>query len=175
MPLLADDLLQRAEMRRIIVHWTAGSYRASDLDKTHYHILIEGSGQVVAGNNRISANAAPAQEPRASHTKNCNTRSIGVAICCMAGAIERPFSAGLFPVTERQWEVMAQVVAELCRAYDIGVTADTVLAHGEVQARLNIPQRGKWDPMVLPFATSRSPAEVMNGFRDRVRAHLAAT
>lgn len=174
MPLLTDDLLPPCTMKRVIVHWTAGTYRASDLDTEHYHLLIEGSGQIVRGRNPISANQAPAREPRASHTKNCNTGSIGVAVCCMADAVERPFKAGLFPLTERQWNVLSEVVAELCRAYGIDVTPDTVLAHGEVQDRLNIPQRGKWDPMVLPFAPARVPADVMNGFRERVREHLAA-
>lgn len=174
MPLLTNDLIPQCTMKRVIVHWTAGAYRASDLDREHYHLLIEGSGQIVRGKNSISANQAPPHEPRASHTKNCNTGSIGVAVCCMAGAIERPFSAGLFPLTEGQWEMLAEVVAELCGAYDIEVTPDTVLAHGEVQDRLNIPQRGKWDPMVLPFAPTRSRADVMSGFRERVREHLDA-
>ena len=31
-----------AVMKRIIWHWTAGSYTCSELDKEHYHFIIEG-------------------------------------------------------------------------------------------------------------------------------------
>lgn len=160
-------------MKRIIVHWTAGTYSASALDKEHYHLLIEGDGTVVAGKHPVSANSAPPREPRASHTRNCNTGSIGVAVCCMAGAIERPFTPGRFPLTQHQWETMARVVAELCARYKIGVTATTVLAHGEVQTTLRIRQSGKWDPLVLPWAPTIPRSDVMERFRARVREHLA--
>jgi hypothetical protein len=91
----------------------------------------------------------------------------------MAGATERPFSAGRFPMTQLQWETMARVVAELCARYDISVGTTTVLGHGEVQSVLSIPQRGKWDPLVLPWATNVPRQEVMERFRSRVRQHLA--
>ena len=157
------------DMKRIIVHWTAGAYRASGLDKQHYHILIEGDGTLVRGNHSIASNEHAAG-PRASHTLNCNTCSIGVAVCCMGGAQESPFDPGRFPMTQTQWETMADVVAELCDRYDIPVTPETVLAHGEVEKALNIKQRGKWDPVVLPWAPTRSRTEVMDGFRAAVRA-----
>ena len=165
----------QCQMVRVVVHWTAGSYKASDLDKSHYHLLIEGDGTVVAGTHPIACNAKPPQKVRASHTRNCNTGSIGVAVCCMAGARERPFQAGSFPMTQTQWEVLAKVVAELCRRYNIPASATTVLAHGEVQSRLNIAQLGKWDPMVLPWAPALPRAEVMDGFRERVRQHLTSS
>ncbi len=160
-------------MKRIVLHWTGGAYTASELDRAHYHLLIEGDGTLVPGVHRIACNGAPAREPRASHTRNCNTGSIGVAVCCMAGATERPFSAGRFPMTQLQWETMARVVAELCARFDISVGTTTVLGHGEVQSVLSIPQRGKWDPLVLPWAPNVPRQEVMERFRSRVRQHLA--
>ena len=170
-PSTATDI--ECSMKRIIVHWTGGTYSASTLDRTHYHVLVQGDGTVVGGKTPIAANAAPAREPRASHTKNCNTGSVGVAVCCMSGAKERPFTAGPFPMTQRQWEVMADVAAELCRRYRIAVTTTTVLAHGEVQAALNIKQDGKWDPLVLPWAPTLPRAEIMDRFRTLVRERLA--
>jgi N-acetyl-anhydromuramyl-L-alanine amidase AmpD len=169
-----EAIADRCTMKRVVVHWTAGAYRASDLDRMHYHLLVEGDGSVVAGVHRVVTNQAPAREPRASHTLNCNTGSIGVAVCCMAGAIERPFSAGRFPMTQLQWAVMAEVVAELCVRYGIAVTATTVLAHGEVQRALNIPQRGKWDPLVLPWAATLPGADAMERFRSSVREQLVS-
>ena len=170
---LTPEVMPACTMKRVIVHWSGGAYRASPLDRTHYHILIEGDGKVVAGTSSILQNAAPAREPRASHTLNCNTASIGVAVCCMAGARERPFTAGQFPMTQQQWEVMTEVVAELCVRYRIDVTAATVLAHGEVQATLGIQQRQKWDPLVLPWAPTMPRPDVMERFRSRVREHVA--
>jgi N-acetyl-anhydromuramyl-L-alanine amidase AmpD len=118
----------------------------------------------VAGRHSIARNASPAREPRASHTRMCNTASIGVSLCCMQGARERPFSAGAAPMTERQWQIAAEVVAEVCRHYRVPVTPRTVLAHGEVQAVLKIEQRQKWDPLVLPWSQATPRDQVMNGF-----------
>jgi hypothetical protein len=171
---IRDDKMPSCEMARVIVHWTAGTYKASALDREHYHILIEGDGNVVYGVHGIDANAKPAREPRASHTRNCNTGSIGVAVCCMNNAREKPFSAGSFPMTIAQWQVMAEVVAELCRRYKIAVTPKTVLAHGEVQATLNITQLGKWDPLVLPWLPTQPRAQVMNEFRAAVQQHASS-
>jgi hypothetical protein len=162
------------DMARVVLHWTAGTHKASALDKDHYHVLIEGDGSVVYGNHPIDANAKPAREPRASHTRNLNTGSIGVSLCCMRDAIERPFSAGPFPLTIEQWQAAAEVVAELCAGYRIAVTPRSVLAHGEVQAVLGVPQLQKWDPLVLPWTPTIPRQQVMDQFRASVQQHLAA-
>lgn len=138
-------------LERIIVHWTAGQHRASDTDRSHYHILIEGGGGLVRGDCPISANGIGGTGKRASHTLNCNTGSIGVSLCCMAGAKEQPFDPGKAPMTAAQWERLVRVVADLCRRYEIPVTPQTVLSHAEVQANLGIRQRGKWDVSRLAF------------------------
>ena len=55
-------------MKRIVMHWTAGGHKANATDKDHYHLLIEGDGNVVYGNKPISANAAPLSKNYAAHT-----------------------------------------------------------------------------------------------------------
>lgn len=141
-----------AQMSRIIVHWTAGSHRASGLDRSHYHLLIEGDGKLVRGIPPISLNDAHGCKPGyAAHTLNCNTGSIGVSLCCMAGAVESPFNAGPAPMTRVQWDALPGVLADLCRRYGIPITPKTVLSHAEVQPVLNIQQRGKWDISRLAF------------------------
>ena len=160
------------EMARVVLHWTAGAHKASALDREHYHVLVEGDGTVVYGNHPIDANAKPAREPRASHTRSLNTGSIGVSLCCMKDAVERPFSAGPFPMTVTQWQVAAEVVAELCSRYKIAVTPRSVIAHGEVQAVLGVPQLQKWDPLVLPFTPNVPRQQVMEQFRAAVQQHL---
>lgn len=138
-------------LERIICHWTAGQHRASATDKAHYHILVEGDGTLIRGDCAISANGIGGTGQRASHTLNCNTGSIGVSLCCMAGAVESPFKPGKAPMTREQWDKLAVVVADLCRRYDIPVTPRTVLSHAEVQGTLGIKQRGKWDFTRLAF------------------------
>lgn len=160
-----------ARLERIIFHWTAGANTASGLDKSHYHILIEGDGKLVRGTPSIAANGIGGAGPRASHTLNCNTGSIGVSLCGMAGAVESPFNAGKSPITAIQWKTLADVIADLCRRYDIPVTPKTVLSHAEVQTNLGIKQRGKWDIARLPFAPTVIGAKACG---DALRAAVAA-
>jgi N-acetyl-anhydromuramyl-L-alanine amidase AmpD len=157
-------------MSRAILHWTAGSHRASSLDRSHYHILIEGNGALVRGNPSIVLNdAGGTKKGYAAHTLNCNTGSIGVALCCMAGAVERPFKAGSAPMTLAQWQMLPRVVADLCRRYTIPVTPKTVLSHAEVQANLGVAQRGKWDIARLAFNPSVVGSKACGDIlRDRV-------
>ena len=166
------DWMPRAPIKRIIAHWTAGAHKASALDREHYHIIVEADGRLVRGDPTIADNVNTSDGDYAAHTRGCNTGSIGVSVACMAGAIERPFKAGPYPMTEIQWRTMAKVCAELCEAYGITVTDKTVLGHGEVQRILGIAQAGKWDPMVLPWNPTLASAAVGNLFRDEVRRNL---
>lgn len=160
-----------ARMERIIWHWTAGSHKASSVDKKHYHIIIEGDGKLVRGDQPISANAAPITGPYAAHCLNCNTGSIGVSLCGMAGATESPFSAGRSPITLQQWAVLPGVLADLCRRYAIPVTLGTVLSHAEVETTLGINQRAKWDVTRLPFDPNVIGARAIG---DQMRAAVKA-
>lgn len=155
MPDLPSGWMPVAPMKRVIVHWTAGSYTASEQDKEHYHFLIQGDGCVVRGSVPVNANVPPLREGRyAAHTLNTNAYSIGVSICCMANAVESPFDPGHFPMKEVQFKSAINVVAALCNKYNIPVTEKTVLTHAEVQPNLGIKQRGKWDITHLAFDPS---------------------
>lgn len=164
--------LPDAPMQRIIFHWTAGGYEASSLDREHYHFLIEGDGNAVRGEFPVTANVAPKPGAYAAHTLNCNTRSIGISLCCMAGAQESPFNAGTAPMTAEQWANGVKAGAQLCRRYSIPPTPKTVLTHAEVQANLGIQQRGKWDIAALPFDPNFPRTAKAVG--DRLRAEIAA-
>jgi hypothetical protein len=160
-------------MKRVICHWSEGNYKANSTDIEHYHILIEGDGTVRGGDHTIDDNSNVADNDYAAHTLNANTESIGVACCCMVGCQESPFKPGAQPMKKSQWDTMVQVVAELCQFYGIPVTLTTVLGHGEVQANLKITQKGKWDPMVWPWDTSKTRAQVGAALREQVAAALA--
>lgn len=169
---LKPEWLQACKMSRIIAHWTAGGHKASSLDKAHYHFIVEDDGKVVKGDHDIKDNVNTGDGDYAAHTLGTNTGSIGVSVACMAGARQSPFSPGSAPMTQTQWLVMAEVVAELCAFYKIPVTPKTVLGHGEVEKNLGKPQRGKWDPMVLPWNPSMRSSEVGDTFRSIVQTKL---
>jgi len=170
--LIPAELLDHCSMKRVVCHWTVGNYEANAVDLNAYHILIEGDGTVRGGTHKISDNVNTGDGRYAAHTKGMNTASIGVSCCCMVGCNESPFRAGPKPMTQSQWEIMVRVVAELCLFYDIKVTPETVLGHGEVEGTLGIKQSGKWDPMVWPWDTSRTRSQVGAGLREMVSASL---
>lgn len=137
-------------MKRIILHWTAGAYGVIDLEREHYHFIIDRDGRVVPGKYKPEANLNVSDGNYAAHTRNCNTGSIGVAIDAMAGAKERPFNPGSAPITPAQLDGMAALCVDLCQTYGIPVSPTTVLSHAEVQGTLGIKQRNKWDITWLP-------------------------
>jgi len=172
MPKIPASWLSSVDMRRIICHWTAGSYTPSENDLSHYHILIDGDAQLHRGEHSIADNESTGDGDYAAHTRGTNSHSIGVTVCCMAGAKESPFNSGQFPMRETQWEAMVDVVAQLCVKYGIAVTPTTVLGHGEVQRNIGVAQAGKWDPMKLSFAPNLTKAQVGSKLRDEVQSRL---
>lgn len=170
-----SDWMPDAAMERIHVHWTAGAHTANAVDRKSYHVLIEGDGTVIRGDKSIEANARGSGMRQASHTLNANTGAIGVSMCCMRGAVEAPFDPGPSPMTETQWNVMTEVVAELAARYRILVAPTTILTHAEVQPNLNIRQRFKWDVTRLAFDTGiQGHADVGDHLRAMVAGHLDA-
>ena len=159
-------------MKRIIAHWTAGTWKASTEDRKHYHFIVESDGNVVRGNWPVKNNESipKGSSEYAAHTLNCNTQSIGISMACMAGATESPFHAGNYPMTQQQFEAMCEKIASLCKQYSIEVTPQTVLSHAEVQPTLGIKQRGKWDFTRLPFNPKIVGAKACGDFmRERVQ------
>ncbi|KKX29500.1 N-acetylmuramoyl-L-alanine amidase [Rhizobium sp. LC145] len=158
-------------MKRIICHWTAGSYHAGPEDLAAYHFLIEGNGRLVKGNSSIALNSRRVKAGYAAHTLNCNSGSIGISLCCMGGAQEQPFHTGNYPMTAAQWNALVATVAELCTRYRIPIGPRTVLSHAEVEINLGIKQRGKWDISRLPFDPGCVGAGACG---DRLRRDVAA-
>ena len=153
-------------VRRLILHWTAGGYKAGSLDKKHYHYLIEGSGNHVRAVD-VRRNCPLDKDRYAAHTLNANGGAIAVAVCCMFGARQSPFHGGKFPMKRSQWNALIIAAADLCRRYDIPVTRETVLGHGEVQRNLGISQNGKWE-FVLPWEPTLTVPLVGDMLRRRV-------
>jgi N-acetyl-anhydromuramyl-L-alanine amidase AmpD len=167
---IPDIWLPPAKVTRLILHWSAGSYKASASDKEHYHLMVQGDGTVVRGDHTIDDNNSTGDGDYAAHTSQLNTGSVGLSMCCMAGAEESPFDPGPYPMLESQWKMAAIVAADVCRAYDIRIDKSHVLSHAEVQPTLGITQRGKWDVARLPWDLSARGAIVCGDiFRELVR------
>lgn len=137
-------------MKRIIIHWTAGTHNVSEADKEHYHFIVSGDGKVVAGDHEVADNLSTADGDYAAHTLGCNKDSIGISMACMGNAVEGK-SDGPWPMTRVQFDAMIAKVRELAGRYKIPVTPQTILTHAEVQPTLGIRQRGKWDITRIPF------------------------
>lgn len=157
-------------LKRIIMHWSAGAHTVSSLDREHYHFIVSGAGDVVAGDHAPEDNINT-NDGYAAHTRGCNTGSIGVAVAAMAGATERPWNPGAFPITVGQLNLMVRTVAELAKQYGIPVTPKTILSHGEVEGTLGIKQRGKWDIAWLPGMDKPSTCKAVG---DKLRSLIAA-
>lgn len=157
-------------MKRSITHWTAGGGRASALDKEHYHYLTEVDGTHVKGTEEITDNIVTSDGDYAAHTLNLNTGSMGLAMCGMRDATESPFHAGPSPITEKQFEAHCALIAAKHIEYGVPITPETCLTHAEVEPRLGVKQRGKWDLTRLPFKPHlRGAFAVGDYMRERVK------
>ena len=162
-------------MKRIILHWSAGTHTPNGLDKRHYHFLIDGDGNVVRGNNPPEANEVIRQptngDTYAPHTRGANTGSIGIALAAMRGAKEVPFSPGSHPIKPVQVDAMVRLAADQAQFYGIPITETTVLTHAEVGPRLGIKQRAKWDIAWLPgMDRPGDPLAIGDDLRSRIGA-----
>ncbi|WP_104019140.1 peptidoglycan-binding domain-containing protein [Roseovarius nitratireducens] len=160
-------------IKRTITHWTAGGGRASAVDLRHYHRLTEFDGTYVKGNEAIEDNIVTSDGDYAAHTLHLNTGSMGLAMCGMRGAQESPFDAGPSPITEKQFERHCALLAALHIEYAVPVTPETCLTHAEVEPRLGVKQRGKWDLTRVPHRPElRGAFAVGDYMRGRVRAYM---
>lgn len=160
-------------MKRIVMHWSAGTHTFSTSDWAHYHEAVDGKGKRHLGQLRPEANRSIKDGVYAPHTRRLNTDSIGLAVCAMAGAKEHPFSAGKHPITDKQLAVFVKMVADYAETYGIPVTRETVLTHAEVEPTLGVKQSGKWDITWLPgMDRPRNAVWVGDRIREMVLAEM---
>ena len=155
---------------RIAIHWTGGPHKANDTDKKSYHVLVEGDGNIILTTGALGNNGAWMVR---SHTWRFNTGAIGLSMCCMGGAVERPYDPGFAPMTPIQLAAMCGEAARLCKLYDIPVTPWSTYTHAEVQPRFGVVQKQKWDITILPGMDKPMDALVVGDMiRDRIRAKM---
>lgn len=161
-------------MDRIVMHWSAGNGKVSSLEKKHYHWIVAMDGEVVQGDHKVEDNLPPLKSGSyAAHTWKLNSNSIGVAVSAMAGATERPWSPGGYPIAETQVEALCRLVASLSVQHGVPVTPETVLTHAEVQPTLGVTQRAKWDITWLPgMSKPTDPRTVGDILRAKIQSYI---
>lgn len=164
-----SDLFHPSGLHRIHLHWTAGAYGAIAMELRAYNELVDQNGDVHSGVFRPEAQANYRVGRAASHTLNANTGAIGLAVDAMAGAVERPFSAGSAPITAVQLDALCERAAHYAALYEIPITRTSILTHAEVQKTLGIQQRFKWDITWLPDMPGPGDAIAIG---DRLRAMI---
>ena len=70
-------------MKRIIIHWTGGTYVPNEKEKEDYHFIVDGLGTVHKGYYTPEDNLNCYDGKYAKHTGGGNTGSIGIAMACM--------------------------------------------------------------------------------------------
>ena len=137
-------------MKRIIIHWTAGTNQPNNIDYQHYHYLVNGGGLVIAGMYKPEDNENCTDGKYAQHCGGGNTGSIGVAMCGMYGFMSANV-IGAYPLKKVQCERCFKLIAELCKKYNIPITPETVLTHYEFgKAHPKTTSYGKIDIIHLP-------------------------
>lgn len=156
-------------MKRIIVHWTAGTYTPNSTDLEHYHYLIDGDGNVYEGVFKPENNLHCISGHYAAHTGGGNTGSIGVALCGMLEYANR-LHTGKYPLTKVQCERAFKLIAELAAKYNIAITTQTVMTHYEFGMKHpNTSSAGKIDIVYLPPYPEVEKDKIGDFIRAKVR------
>ena len=155
-------------MRRIILHWTAGTGFPTDYEKNFYHFLVDKNGEIHAGVYSPEDNLDVSVGNYAAHTGGGNSGSIGVAVCGMAGFVSAA-RCGNFPLTRVQLEALFALCAKLCVKYSISISQQTVMTHYEFGQKFpKTSSAGKIDLTYLPPFPAIKTADVGGFIRAKI-------
>ena len=156
-------------MKRIIIHWTAGTNQPNSVDYQHYHYMVNSGGLIVEGLYKPEDNENCNDGKYAQHTGGGNTGSIGVAMCGMCG-FQNAKNIGKYPLTKQQCETTFQLCAKLCKKYNIPITPETVLTHYEFgKSHPKTSSYGKIDIIHLPAYPEVTQSAMGDCIRNKVK------
>lgn len=153
------------KIKRIIIHHTAGTYKANSTDLEAYHYVVEGNGTIVKGKHSIEDNIDCTDGNYAAHTLKGNTGSIGVAMACNKGFNKHCMNACSFPITNLQYKSMIDLCASLMLKYNIDI--NQIWTHYEWDKVHKINQ-GKVDIIYLPMYNTLKPEDILR----RIKADI---
>lgn len=160
-------------MNKIVIHWTAGTYKPNATDLKHYHYLVDGEGNIHNGEYKPEDNENCNDGKYAAHTGGGNTGAIGVSMCAMAGFVSST-NCGKYPITPVQLEACFSLCAKLSKKYNIPV--ENIMTHYEFG--LNHPKttsHGKIDIIHLPPYVWVQKEDVGSFIRSKIRWYLSKT
>lgn len=156
-------------IKRIIIHWSAGTYYPNTYEKQCYHYLVDKNGKIYEGIYKPEDNVNCQDGLYATHTGGGNTGSIGIAMCAMAG-FKNPQNVGSYPITLAQFEACMKLCAGLCHKYMIEINPLNVMTHYEFgQKNPNTSSSGKIDIIFLPPYAWVPKDDVGSFIRSKIR------
>lgn len=156
-------------MKKIIIHWTAGTYTPNEHEKKCYHFLVDKDGKIHAGFYPPEANLVCKKGKYAMHTGGGNTNAIGVSMCAMAGFVSSK-NTGKYPITPKQFEACMKLCADLSKKYNIEITPQTVQTHYEFGlTHPNTTSAGKIDIIYLPPYPWVSKQDIGSFIRSKIK------
>jgi hypothetical protein len=160
-------------MKRIIYHWTAGTYKPNMQDLTHYHYLIDDKGVVHHGVYAVEDNESCLDGVYAAHTGGGNTGSIGIAFCGMRG-YKDPTQIGDFPLTQKQLEAGWRLGASLVKMHNLDMEDEyTIQTHYGFGTRFpKSTSAGKIDITFLPSMPNIRKEDIEALFYNKVSWYL---
>jgi hypothetical protein len=158
-------------LKRVCIHWTAGSYTTNNT--AHYHCEVGKEGELYFGKDP-SKNIPPLKRGQyVAHCGGGNSWTIGVSMRGMAG-YKSPAQVGKYPLTTKQCEATWEQVAKYCLENKITVTPDTVYTHYEFGLKNpNSPSAGKIDIVHLPHQPHLKPHEIGDYIRGKVKWYMS--
>lgn len=157
-------------MKKIIIHWTAGTNQPCNTDYEHYHFLVNKDGVIIAGKYSPEDNENCNDGKYAQHCGGGNTGAIGVSMCGMYVPKNVCIKETKYPLTKIQCEAMFKLVAELCKKYNIPITNKTVLTHYEFgQTNPKTSSFGKIDIIYLPAYPDVEKNKMGDFIRNKIR------
>lgn len=160
-------------MKRIIIHWTAGTYKPNSTDLEHYHYLVNADGLVINGKYSPEDNENCYDGRYAQHTGCGNSGSIGVAMCGMFIEKNSPLELTKYPLTKIQCERCFKLIAELSKKYNIRINAQNVMTHYEFGLKHpTSTSAGKIDINWLPPYPTLKANEIGDFIRCKARWYL---
>lgn len=157
-------------MKKIILHWTAGTNQPCNTDYEHYHFLVNKDGIVVKGKYEVTDNENCNDGNYAQHCGGGNTGAIGVSMCGMYVPKNVNIRDTKYPLTKKQCEATFKLVAELCKKYNIAITPQTVMTHYEFgQKNPKTSSYGKIDITYLHAYPGVKQSEMGDFIRNKIR------
>ena len=159
-------------MKRIIIHWTAGTYYPSEFERKFYHFLVDKNGKIYNGVFKPEDNEVCKISKYAAHTGGGNTGSIGVAMCAMAGFKDSK-NVGKYPISKIQFESTMDLCAKLAKKYNIQISPQTVMTHYEFGLKNpKTTSAGKIDIIYLPPYQWVAKEDVGKFIRTKIKWYL---